>query len=109
MINQSDSKEGEVRRDTGIAEVLSNESEAYKAEWRRRVMRRRAPFLFEEIRLSMERDGFRPHHHNVAGGLARYFNCRGLVTKVGERKSADPTAHARTQPLFVVTRNGGAA
>ena len=104
MSHKSDPKEGENRRDAGIAKVLGNTNATYKAEFRTRVMRRRAPFLFEEIRLSMERDGFRPHHHNVAGGLANGFIKKGLVTRVGDRKSSDPKSHARRQPVFVLTR-----
>ena len=95
---------GENRRNAGIATVLDHEDEEFKKRYHRRVRAQKGEFLFESIRLGMERDGWHPYHHNVWGALSSWYVKKGLVTKVGERKSADPRAHARTQPVFVLAK-----
>jgi hypothetical protein len=99
--------DGEELRNEGTAVVLDNEGEEYKTEYRRRVRNQKGEFLFESIRLGLERDGFRPHHPNVCGAFASRFVMDGVVVRVGQRKSRDPRSHARKQPLFVLA--GGAA
>lgn len=77
---------GENRRNAGIATVLDREDdEVFKKRYHRRVRAQKGEFLFESIRLGMERDGLRPHHHNLAGGLANGFVRSGLALQASRR------------------------
>ena len=55
----------------------------------------------EDIRLELERQGLRPHHHNAWGSMVRRCMQLGLLKKTGKRRAMKtPKSHARPTDVY---------
>lgn len=90
-------------RDEAIEQVLTNAGD----DWRERALQviRETPasfeFIGEDIRLSCEENGIRPHHPNAWGGLIASAVKAGLIVATGEyRTPKSKNSHARKSQVY---------
>jgi hypothetical protein len=59
------------------------------------------PFTGEDIRIYLEKRGFKPKHPNTWGALINTLIKRKIIVPTGEhRKMKDKTSHARSTPVY---------
>lgn len=97
---------GEKLRDDGVAQVLDNENEAWKAEAREVIEQLIAegnPFTSEDLTARMT---IEPHHPNAVGGFWIHAIKRYDLQVQGYRKASRPSARAHVLPIWLSNRKG---
>lgn len=94
--------EAEAARDKGMSRVAKN-----SGDWMGKALDAvtRLPAGFEgtgeDIRLKIEPECGKPHHHNATGALIRTAINRGMLRYVEHRQMKTEKSHARSTPVYV--------
>lgn len=91
-------------RDEALARVIRHAGEKFSSqvqfvtEWQPQGV----GFTGEDIRLTCENIGIKPHHHNAWGAVIRGLVTRGIIEHTGEHIAMRALkSHARMTPLYI--------